>query len=113
MAGKYIEARLLLESGPTSPIVREEFVKEKQILTKTRKNPISIWNASQQPITGAGRYYTQPIGLEIGNHSEVLVWEVGVIEDSIDGTFQLHDYINITQMSIGKTGKSNGEALTA
>ena len=84
IVGKYIEARLLWDSGATTPLLREEFDKEKQILTKKRKNPISIRNASQQPITGAGRYYTQPIGLEIGNHSEVLVWEVGVIEDSID-----------------------------
>ena len=27
IAGKYIEARLLLDSGTTSPILREEFVK--------------------------------------------------------------------------------------
>ena len=46
---------------------------------------VSIWNASQQPIAGAGRFYTQPLRLVIGNHLEVLVWEVGVIEDSIDG----------------------------
>ena len=82
--GRYIKARLLLDCGATSPILREEFVRGQQILTKQRSKPISIWNASQQPIAGAGRYYTQPIGLEIGNHSEVLVWEVGAIEESID-----------------------------
>ena len=80
-----MKARLLLDCGATSPILREEFVRDQQILTKQRTKPISIWNASQQPITGAGRYYTQPIGLEIGNHSEVLVWEIGGIEESIDG----------------------------
>ena len=46
---------------------------------------MSMSNASQQPITGVVRFYTQPLELVIGNHSEVLVWEVGVIEDSIDG----------------------------
>ena len=30
------------------------------------------------------RYYTQPTGLEIWYHSEAVVWEVGVIDDSID-----------------------------
>ena len=73
VAGKYIPAKLLLDYGATSSILREGFVKDKQILTKRRKNPISIWNASQQPIAGAGRFYTQPIGLEIGNHSKALV----------------------------------------
>ena len=83
--GKQIGTRLLLDCGATSPILREGFVKEHEILTKKRSNSIKIWNASQQPIAGAGRYYTQPNGLEIGNHSEALVWEVGVIEDSVDG----------------------------
>ena len=83
IVGRYIQARLLLACGATSPILREQYVKANQILTKHRKKPISIWNASQQPIAGAGRFYTQPLELVIGNHSEVLVWEVGVIEDSI------------------------------
>ena len=56
----------------------------KIFLLMKRSNPITIWNASQQPIAGVGRYYTKPTGLEIGNHSEALVWEVGLIEDSID-----------------------------
>ena len=85
IGGHYIQARLLLDCGATSTILREEYAKDNQILTKERKKPISIWNASRQPIAGAGRFYTQPVGLVIGNHSEVLVWEVGVIKDSIDG----------------------------
>ena len=52
--GYYIQARLLLDCGATSPILREEYAKDNQILTKQRKKPISIWNASQQPIAGAG-----------------------------------------------------------
>ena len=83
--GKEISTRLLLDCRATSPILREGFVKEHEILTKKKSNPIKIWNASQQPIAEAGWYYTQPTGLEIGNHSEALVWEVGVIEDSVDG----------------------------
>ena len=83
--GKEIGTRLLLDCGATSPILQEGFVKEHEILTKKRSNSIKIWNASQQPIAGAGMYYTQPTELEIGNHSEALVWEVGVIEDSVDG----------------------------
>ena len=50
--------RLLLVCGATNPILREGFVKVYEILTKKRSNPIKIWNASQQPITRAGRYYT-------------------------------------------------------
>ena len=34
VAGKYIPAKLLLDCGATSPILREGFVKDKQILTK-------------------------------------------------------------------------------
>ena len=85
IGGRYIQARLLLDCGATSAILREEYPKDNQILTKQRKKPISIWNASQQPMAGAGRFYTHPLGLVIGNHCEVLVWEVGVIDDSIDG----------------------------
>ena len=85
IGGSYIQARLLLDCGATSPILREEYAKDNQILTKQRKKHISIWNGSQQPIAGAARCYTQPLDLVIGNHSEVLVWEVGVIADSIDG----------------------------
>ena len=55
---RYIQARLLLDCGPTSPILREEYAKDNQILTKQRRKPISIWNASQPPIAGAGRFYT-------------------------------------------------------
>ena len=73
IGGGYIQARLLLDCGATSAILREEYAKENQILTKNRKKPISIWNASQQPNAGAGRFYTQPLGLVIGNQSEVLV----------------------------------------
>ena len=81
---RYIQPRLLIDCGATSPILREEYAKENQILTKQRKKPRSIWNASQQPIAWSGRFYTQLLRLVIGNHSEVLVWEVGVIQDSID-----------------------------
>ena len=73
IGGRYIQAKLLLHCGATSPKLREEYGKDNQILTKQRKKPISLWNASQQPITGAGRFYTQPLGFVIGNHSEVLV----------------------------------------
>ena len=58
IGGRYIHARLLLDCRATRPILREQYAKENQILTKQRKKPISIWNASQQPITGAGRFYT-------------------------------------------------------
>ena len=85
---KEISTRVLLHCRATSPVLRERYVKEHKILTRKRSNLIKIWNASQPLITGAGRYYTQPTGLEIGNHSEALVWEVGVIEDSIDGYLQ-------------------------
>ena len=71
--GKEISTRLLLDCGATSPILREGYVKEHEILIKKRSNPIKIWNASQQPIAGAGRYYTQPTGFEIGNHTEALL----------------------------------------
>ena len=54
--GRYIQARLLLDCGATSPMLREEYAKQNQILTTQRKNPIIIWNASQQPIAGAGRF---------------------------------------------------------
>ena len=72
IGGRYIQDRLLLDCRATSPILREEYAKDNQIRTKQRKKPISIWSASQQPIAGEGRFYTQPLGLLIGNHSEVL-----------------------------------------
>ena len=73
IGGRYIQAKLLPDFGATSPILRKEYAKYNQILIKQRTKPMSIWNASQQPFAGAGRFYTQPLGLLIGNHSEALV----------------------------------------
>ena len=73
-----------MDCGTTSPSLREGLVEEYEILTRKRSNPIKILNASQQPLTGAGRYYTQPTGLQIGHHFEARVWEVEVIGDSVN-----------------------------
>ena len=81
----YIQAKLQLNCRATSPIPLEEYAKDNQILTNQQKKPISIWNASQQSNAGVGRFCTQALGLVIGNYSEVIVCEVGVIENSIDG----------------------------
>ena len=42
IGGCYIHARLLLDCGATSPILREEYAKDNQILTKQRKKPLNI-----------------------------------------------------------------------
>ena len=57
IVARYLQAKLLLDCGATSPILREGFAKENQIFTKQRKKPIQIWNASQQPNVEAGRFY--------------------------------------------------------
>ena len=43
----------LLDCGATSPILQEAFVKEHEIFTKKRCNPIKIWNACQHKIARA------------------------------------------------------------
>ena len=40
--GRYLQARLLLDCGATSPILREDYAKENHIPTEQRKKPISI-----------------------------------------------------------------------
>jgi len=85
-----LQCRLLIDCGATGPILREEWVRESEILVKKRQKPIEVQNTSQQPIPGAGMHYTQPVGLVIGKHTEQLVWEVGQIVDSVD------EYLPIT-----------------
>ena len=88
-----IPCRLLIDCGATGPILREEWVRENEILVKKCQKPIEVQNASQQPIPGAGMHYTQPVGLVIGKYTEQLVWKVGQIEDSVDG------YLLVTWLS--------------
>jgi len=85
--------QLLIDCGATGPILREEWVRESEILVKKRQKPIEVQNASQQPIPRVGVHYIQPVGLVIGKHTEQLVWEVGQIEDSVDG------YLPVTWLS--------------
>jgi len=93
MARRKATCALLIDWGATGPILREEWVRENEILVKKRQKPIEVQNASQQPILGAGIYYTQLLELAIGKHTERLVWEVSQIEEGIDG------YLPITWLS--------------
>ena len=88
-----IPCQSLIDCGAPVAILREELVRENEILVKRHQKPIEIQSASQQPIPGAGVHYTQPLGLVIGKRTEQLVWEVGQIEDSVDG------YLPVTWLS--------------
>jgi len=65
--------RLLIDCEATGPILREEWVRNNEILVKKHQKPIEIQNVSQQPILGVDIYYRQPLELAIRKHPKCLV----------------------------------------
>ena len=79
------EAKLLVDSGATGPIMSKQFVAENRLPKSERKTPIRITNANGDEIPGAGRYIVPNLGMAIQEHQEEMAWEVGTIEQGVDG----------------------------
>ena len=77
--------RLLVDSGATGPILNQLLVQNAQLATKKRRLPLVVTTATGEAIPGAGELYIPPISLRVGKHLEMMAWEVGRIEDGIDG----------------------------
>ena len=77
--------RLLVDSGATGPILRQQYVRDLQLMTKEKNEPVTVTTATGQTIEGAVTYYIPLTTLEIKNHEERMLWEVGRIESGIDG----------------------------
>ena len=77
---KEVPIRLLVGSGASGPILHEEFMRKNRLLVKKKKIPKQVKNANEEPIPNAGTHYTQPTVLVIGQHTEDIVWEVGMIK---------------------------------
>ena len=80
-----LQAKMLVDSGATGPLMSKSFITRHQLPRVQRENPIIITNASGQVIQGAGRYVVPNLGMSIGQHQEELAWEVGDIEQGVDG----------------------------
>ena len=79
------QAKLLVDSGATGPIMSRRFVLDNKLPRSERETPIPISNANGEQIPGAGRYIVPNLGMAIANHREKMAWEVGPIEAGIDG----------------------------
>ena len=77
---KKVPICLLVDSGASRPILHEDFVRKFRLLIKKTKLPKQVKNTNEKPIPNAGTHYMQPIVLVIGQHTEDMVWEVGIIE---------------------------------
>ena len=82
---KEVPIHLLVDSSASEPILHEEFVRKNRLLVKKRKMPKQVKNANKERIPNARIHYTQPTVLVIGQYTEDMVWEVGMIESQIDG----------------------------
>src|SRR5436190_13801076 len=79
-------ARMLVDSGANVPILNEQFVNSNgRVPTGEREHPQKIRDAAGQIIEGAGKRFTQLLTMRMGDHQEELAWEVGPLEEGIDG----------------------------
>ena len=74
-----------MDSGCDIPILSKSFVWKHKIPTIARADPKHISDAAGRPIEGAGERYSMPLIMRIGHHQEELAWEVGPLEEGVDG----------------------------
>src|SRR6188472_2564440 len=71
-ASRSEQAKMLVDSGATGPIMSKPFIIRHQLPRARREQPITITNASGQAIEGAGQYVVPNLGMMIGQHQEEL-----------------------------------------
>ena len=80
------KARMMLDCGANVPILNDAFTRERGgIPCHTRNNPMPATDAAGREIQGTGKSYTSPLIMRVGEHQEELAWEVGPLEEGIDG----------------------------
>ena len=80
------KARIMLDCGANVPILNDTFTKERGgIPCHTRNNPMPATDAAGREIQGTGKDFTSPLIMRVGEHQEELAWEVGPLEEGIDG----------------------------
>lgn len=82
---KTVKGKFLLDSGCTGPLLNKDFVWNQKVPWIRRDEPISVLSADGQPMTDAGLKYSELLVMRIGYHQEELSWEIGKLEDGIDG----------------------------
>ena len=80
-----ITARLLLDSGANCGILNNSFVRNNNIPLRKRRSPIEVRTATGDVFTGAGTAFVPETTLQIGEHKEMYAWEVGEMEEGVDG----------------------------
>ena len=82
---KEVPIPLVVDSSASGPILYKDFMMKNGSLVKKRKLPKQVKNANEKLIPNAGTHYMQPTVLVIRQHTEDMVWEMGMIESQIDG----------------------------
>jgi len=81
---KNIPARVLLDSGCTTPIASEKRIEEHNVPFFTRKDQKEIQNFAGDTVGNCGWCYTFPITCQHGDHYSKETFEIGPMEDSCD-----------------------------
>jgi hypothetical protein len=81
---KNIPARVLLDSGCTTPIASEKWIEEHNVQFVTRKELKNIRNFAGDTVENYGWCYTFPITGQHGDHYSKETFEIGCMEDSYD-----------------------------
>lgn len=72
-----------VDSGYTGPILNQEKVRKLKIPVHLRQQGLQILDAAGVTITGAPRYYSRPLDINIGEHDETLSWEVSHLPEDV------------------------------
>jgi hypothetical protein len=81
---KNIPARVLLDSGCTTPIASEKWIKEHNVPFVTHKEQKEIQNFAGHIVEDCGWCYTFPITSQHGDQYSKETFEIGPMEDSCD-----------------------------
>ena len=83
------KGRFMLDCGATVPILNKDYVWKHKIPTVIRAKPQHVRDVAGRLIEGAGDRYSLPLVMRLGHHQEELAWEVGPIEDGVDGVIPI------------------------
>jgi hypothetical protein len=81
---KNIPARVLLDSGCTTPIASEKWIEEHNVPFVTHKKQKEIQNFAGDTVENCGWCYTFPITCQQGDHYSKETFEIGPKEDFRD-----------------------------
>ena len=79
------EGVFMVDTGSDVPLMNENFLWKHKVPRIHRAKPITILAGDEHVMEGAGKTHTPPIIMRIKKHQEEIEWEVGKMDEHIDG----------------------------